>query len=233
MHPWRYWPFQKSLYNMAEDPKCETNLVESDPIRAKAMHETLLQMNPRWKPYSWETTQHTPDSVSLGISRFGTGALRHVVSGDESVSAELLAGEGVLLNDVRPEFNMSASIEDPGHPYALTFDYSVLSGRARFVLFEEGTEDPVWAFDITRVSDNPKHLEVRINIRSRSVTFRAKALRGGETRLAHIQLRRLNIPEISPRPADTVHNPDPAQSEPVDVLTEGEKEALEAVGYLQ
>lgn len=233
MHPWRYWPFQQSLYNIATDPECKINLAESDPGRTKALHETLIKTNPRWAPYTWETIQHTPEAMTFGDNQFKPGTLRHVVHGNETVSLAQMAEEKVLLNVARPVFKAAATIAAPGRPYALSFDCEILSGHARFQLFEDGSKDPVWTYEITRASGIPKHIRARIDPHSESVTFRAKALRGGELRLSNLQLRRLRIPEITPRPAPSVHKPDPKEPEHIDELTPGEKEALEAVGYLQ
>lgn len=233
LHPWHLWPYQQSLYHIATDPECEIDLAATDIERTRQMHQLLQETNPRWAPFTQDIINPPATDIEFGPNLFQSGSLRHVINGSESVSLDVMAGNGIELNEVQKDFEMIASIHEPGHPHVLTIDYNVLSGYAHFEAVVDSRTDPIWTFDITKVSDTPKRISVRIDVPDASMTFRARTTNNGETKLAHIQLQRLHIPELVPTPASWIQAPSNADPEPQDALTESERESLEALGYFQ
>ncbi|MFP6584418.1 MAG: sulfatase [Candidatus Hydrogenedentota bacterium] len=231
LYPWRLWPILTELYDISEDPACRYNLLEYSQEQAEPYHMQLVTDFPQWSSYSWELMHASEADPKLGANELEGWRMRHVERGELALDPLELAQTGAMLDEVRPELVARATVSDPGSPYALSFTYKVESGMSRFELFDVDTDEELWSYDVTKLSPDNISLTVRVDIPGNRVRFRAEALENGRTKLIGLQLRRLYIPEIEALAAQGAYeNLGDVES---DILTETEKNALEAIGYLR
>lgn len=232
--PWILWPHAQYLYDLDSDPACAQNLMATQSDLGIEMHTQLLARNQRWTPFTWELVQVPQQGVNLGPGLVRTASL-HSISPNPPASPNTLDKGGVLLHQGQPSLEVLADISEPNTPHVLSLEYQYVSKQSpqdhiSFTLLSDGNETPIWSYNVLFPAREPKHLRIRVDPAGTKATLKIQSIGKSQVRISNVSLNRLYLPELTPRPNEDLIG---TIVVPKDTLPQAEKDALEALGYIQ
>jgi len=231
LHPGKLWPFNQSLINLKNDPQCLNDLGNIEPEKLTEMHDALIQMNPRWVPFTQEVLKQDRTILDSSKNRFLLEGARWLSSNVGTQNAPAL-NQNTLLKSAGQGFELTAPLDEPDQTYELSFDYEVLEGGFQLELIDGVTGASLWTYDVLKVSDKPRYFRTRIHPNTTLLKCIIRlASNETELKIADPVFRKIPFPRITPLPADDVYNIKPGEF--VDTLSESEKQTLESLGYVE
>jgi arylsulfatase A-like enzyme len=225
LRPEAAWPFAEELYDLAQDPGCQVNLVESHPELAAQHNARLREINPRWEPFTRQVLAEPAHSI-LGEDRFATawqppGAL-------PQAAVEVHDGQVITVTLPKTSWTASAPIAQPGKPHLLTLRYRLESGVVAVAICDAGAPASLWAYTLRRPTDGWRTLTRRVIPESGEITLSFTVREPGVFRMEAPMLQELDAPRI-PVPQEGWYA---AETTPTRAWTPEEAARLEALGYL-
>ncbi len=208
LRPWRLWPIQQQLYDLARDPDCVNDLALARPADLERMNANLRTLNPR---FAFATPER------LGVRReiaYGAGL---IAPGDEEVSVDASHPVSTVALEAKG-----------GSVFVLQFSYTLAEGALRIDLQNaKGTGKP-YEYTFFKQRDAPRAFQVVIRPNFDTSALEFKLIGAGPAVISDLRCRPLLVPEIPLGRFDGAGNALEQERE----LSEEMLEQFRAIGYV-
>ncbi len=227
--PWKIWPMEELLFDLAKDPQCKDNMIESRPGDALRMNNVLRNLNKRLINFARPKLIGSDEGVLLGPDLFEDPG--------EPVEWNLSAGNfsqkttnGVFLVACRlPSWDIGPVKVEQGAAYVFDLEYKLMYSASMELKLTQGEKGSVlWSQQFFKETKEWKTLRTVVYPDSEEIRLTCKILKAGRADMKRPSLRNAHLPEIEVVPLKA--SPDSLDEK--GEITEEEAERLKALGYL-